>query len=160
VPLALWSATPTIQICSVSLAALTDDQRAECLVAQLWGCSPAATRQPAASSETSAACDAAPCGGAMCGASECEARGSDAPNCNTSACDPSRRAFCVGDPTGGSGLLPQAGTDSVGPSLLAAEPVLSAPTEVGIPRPSHVSSPRPELVPWRSAGPIRGPPVS
>ena len=134
VAIALWSAVPGIQWCSVSWAEVTD----ECLVS----CATAEAFAP------EAGCGPCPAEGAACDA-DTEPRASE-------------RAFCLHGPVGGSGISPGsplANTDDPSASTPADDPVDVAPvcarvwtlavdTDVG-PQPPRGERP-----------PIRAPPTS
>ena len=153
-PLALFSAVPSVEWCYAPRVPLTPEAFAACLASEFTGCTAEVE-----------------CGDASCAAAN------DSPSCPPSlACEdavrapegePSaepngpERAFCIGNPVGGFGVRPSPDDDS---RPLAVAPAIHPPQvrepirDPGTPLASSVAEPVPRAP--EAATPIRGPPRS
>lgn len=166
-PLALFSAMPSVEWCYAPRVPLTPEAFAACLASEFTGCTAevecgaasCAAADDSPSCPPSLACEDAvrvkegePC--AVGSASE-NSPGADA------APDPALpdRAFCVGGPAGGPGLRPSLDDDSrpLGDALATSLADVARPIrDAGVPLAAPRFEPIPD--PPEAATPIRGPP--
>jgi len=161
-PLALFSASPSVQWCSGPWPVLTEEQFAACLASEFTGCTAEVdcALPSCESSNASVSCppplaceDAIP-------AQEAEPCGEPGPGDRApSAAPEAARAFCLGNPAGGFGLRPVP-DDSAGPDAGLPVATLASLEEPAPERTGWIAAPDagPRLAPRSSTAPIRGPP--
>jgi len=159
-PVALWSASPSIRWCAITWADFP-----ECLVRAPDGRCDLAQPSQAAGAEAPA-CDTEPWAwGLLCDPNACPANGCGDSERSTRPDDSqesSTRGFCIRGPVGGVGVKTELVDDSE-PQPVHPLPVAVFDADVEAARPARAYAgewPRPPTTPRASRPPVRAPPLA